>query len=216
MSRYLGASSHLLISPRRITVIFITSDIITFLIQAAGGSFTISANNQKRIETGQHIFDAGLALQLASFAFFTLVYLRFLYRVRKYQPDVWAKDMGKKWYKNWLSLAAALVVSCIGILVSPLLSQSRKYACSKFPFLRFVLSIVQSSFPRASTAISVQPSGFSMHSTHFRSGLLSPSMYLSGPVASFHQRNYLPEERTRNAEAPIHALKRGALKRSSD
>ena len=42
----------------------------------------------------------------------------FLFRVRKYSPDIWASGKGLKWYENWLSLAGALFVSCIGILVS--------------------------------------------------------------------------------------------------
>jgi len=117
MARYLGTDSHLLIPARRITVVFIVSDIATFLIQAAGGSSTVSANDQKRIEVGQHIFLAGLALQLLSFLIFTIIYIRFLLRVRRYEPAIWSKDAGKKWYIDWRSLAGALFVSCIGILV---------------------------------------------------------------------------------------------------
>lgn len=56
-------------------------------------------------------------MQLASFAFFTALYLRFLYRVRKYQPSVWRRDEGMAWYKDWRSLALALSISCVGILV---------------------------------------------------------------------------------------------------
>lgn len=63
------------------------------------------------------IFLAGLALQLASFAVFTFIYLLFLYRVYKHKPSAWSQDKGMPWYKNWLSLAGALSLSCVGILV---------------------------------------------------------------------------------------------------
>ena len=63
------------------------------------------------------IFLAGLALQLASFVVFVLIYLLFLYRVHKHKPSAWNQDKGMAWYKNWLSLAGALSLSCVGILV---------------------------------------------------------------------------------------------------
>ena len=68
-------------------------------------------------------------MQLASFAFFTLLYLRFLYRVHKYQPSVWRRDEGVAWYHNWLSLALALLISCIGVLVRLYLSLLGEREC---------------------------------------------------------------------------------------
>lgn len=46
-----------------------------------------------------------------------MLYVRFLYRVHKHEPKIWSQDKGKVWYKDWRSLAAALFVSCVGILV---------------------------------------------------------------------------------------------------
>lgn len=63
------------------------------------------------------IFLAGLIIQLISFAFFFLLYLRFLYRVYTKQASVWRRDEGKVWYRDWRSLALALFVSCLGVLV---------------------------------------------------------------------------------------------------
>ena len=57
---------------------------------------------------------------MLSFAFFTAVYLRFLWRVHKFEPDTWTRDAGKKWYYDWRALAGAMFVSCVGILVRPL------------------------------------------------------------------------------------------------
>jgi hypothetical protein len=66
LARYLNSPNHLLVPPHRITVVFIVSDVVTFLIQAAGGSATISANDQKRIETGQHVCTHNLLVDLPS------------------------------------------------------------------------------------------------------------------------------------------------------
>lgn len=67
---------------------------------------------------GRQVFLAGLAAQLLSFLSFSCIYLIFLYRLRKHDPEIWAMDTTKKWYNSWIALAGALLISCIGILVS--------------------------------------------------------------------------------------------------
>lgn len=118
LARWLGANTHVLIPPHRITLVFVCSDVATFLTQAAGGSISASAHDDAhKAQVGSRVFLVGLALQLASFAFFTCVYLRFLWRVRKHEPAMWTRDAGAKWYNDWRALAGAMFVSCIGILV---------------------------------------------------------------------------------------------------
>ncbi|TFK43477.1 RTA1-like protein [Crucibulum laeve] len=117
LARHLKADQHLLISPRRITIVFITSDITTFLIQAIGGAMSVSANAPDRALAGSRVFLAGLAAQLLSFFVFTCLYIVFLNRVRKYQPEVWNMDANKSWLTSWRTLAVVLFVSCIGILI---------------------------------------------------------------------------------------------------
>jgi len=116
ISRWLRGDDHLWISPRRITLVFVISDVVTFLIQAAGGSISIS-NNPTTAITGSHIFLAGLALQLASFVVFSVLYVRFLWRVYRHEPEQWSQNSGLPWYSDWRSLAGAQVISCIGILI---------------------------------------------------------------------------------------------------
>ncbi|KIY49274.1 RTA1-domain-containing protein [Fistulina hepatica ATCC 64428] len=117
LSRFLQCERHVIVNPRRITRIFVCSDITTFLIQAAGGGLSTTQNYNMSL-AGSHIFLAGLALQLLSFFIFTCVYLLFLYRIHKYERSVWERDCGiLPWYKNWLALAATLFLSCIGILI---------------------------------------------------------------------------------------------------
>lgn len=116
ISQWLGCGQYLLIPARRITLIFVMSDVITFLIQAAGGSISIS-NDVNTALAGSHIFLAGLALQLVSFLFFTVVFLLFLWRVYSNEKQIWSKDSSLVWYNDWRSLAFAQFLCCIGILI---------------------------------------------------------------------------------------------------
>ncbi|KAG8215615.1 RTA1 like protein-domain-containing protein [Butyriboletus roseoflavus] len=60
---------HSLIRPERTARYFIISDVTTFLVQGAGGSF-MTSTNPKTIKTGAYIVIAGLSLQTFSFALF--------------------------------------------------------------------------------------------------------------------------------------------------
>jgi hypothetical protein len=117
LARYLKCNELLLITPQRITATFITSDIVTFLIQAAGGGVSASADDTKTAKMGSRIFLIGLALQLASFVVFTTVYVVFLFRIYSQRSDLWKRDSAHKWYNDWRALAGALALSCIGILI---------------------------------------------------------------------------------------------------
>jgi hypothetical protein len=118
LARYLQCDKHLLITARRITVVFVSSDISTFLVQAVGGAMSVSsANNPSLALTGSRVFLAGLALQLLSFSIFTCVLVVFLNRVRTREPEIYMKDRGLVWYKDWRALAVTILVSCVGILI---------------------------------------------------------------------------------------------------
>ncbi|KAI0374517.1 RTA1-like protein [Pilatotrama ljubarskyi] len=116
LARYLKSHRHLLIPPQRITIVFVASDVTTFLIQAAGALLSIS-KNQQLSKTGEHIFLAGLALQLASFALFIMLALRFHYRIKTMDPHIWTVDAGKPWHQDWRMLGFVLLVSSVGILI---------------------------------------------------------------------------------------------------
>ena len=116
LSRWIRCDKHLLIKPQKITLVFVLSDVVTFLVQATGGSVSVS-NSATLSLTGSRIFLAGLALQLLSFLFFSLLYIRFLWRVYKLEDPVWVRDQAKPFLQDWRSLAIAMFISCIGILV---------------------------------------------------------------------------------------------------
>ncbi|CAA7266361.1 unnamed protein product [Cyclocybe aegerita] len=114
---HLNAGQYLLIPARRITVVFVLSDVITFLIQAGGGGISASADTASKKDLGSKVFLVGLAAQLCSFLAYTGIFLLFLYRVWKHQPKTWKKDENKDWANRWTTLAIALGISCVGILV---------------------------------------------------------------------------------------------------
>ncbi|KIK99568.1 hypothetical protein PAXRUDRAFT_822648 [Paxillus rubicundulus Ve08.2h10] len=116
LSRSVGCEAHVLVPVRRLTLIFILSDVTTFVIQAAGGGLTVS-NDYNTALTGAHIFLAGLVLQLVSFLSFSAITVRFLLRVRTHVPLAWNRDSKKGWHDDWRILAGALCISCVGILV---------------------------------------------------------------------------------------------------
>ncbi|KZO94796.1 RTA1-domain-containing protein [Calocera viscosa TUFC12733] len=113
LATWLDAGAQLVISPRRVTLVFVLSDVTTFCIQAIGGGMSVT-RDQATLTRGSHIFVAGLAMQLLSFFLFTLMYLRFLWRLRKLMPDTWNTA---KWYQSWKLLSFLLLLSCGGILI---------------------------------------------------------------------------------------------------
>jgi len=117
LAKYLGADQHLIVSSQKITRVYIASDIITFLIQAAGGTISSGANNVKHGLLGSRVFLAGLVSQLLSFSTFWCIYLIFLYRVYKHSPEIWTMDKAQPWYNSWRTLATVLFLSCIGIMI---------------------------------------------------------------------------------------------------
>ncbi|KAF8165290.1 RTA1-like protein [Crassisporium funariophilum] len=117
LASHIKADQHLIVSSRKITIVYVSSDVTTFLIQAVGGAMSASANDHHMALLGSRVFLAGLIAQLVSFFSFWCIYLVFLFKVRKHNPEIWTMDKDKKWYKSWRTLAGVLFISCIGILV---------------------------------------------------------------------------------------------------
>ncbi|KAJ7240330.1 RTA1-like protein [Mycena haematopus] len=117
LARYLECDKHLIVNPRRITIVFISSDITTFLIQAAGGSASIASNTVSQAKLGSNIFLAGLVLQLTSFLTFTCIFVVFIRRVYTREPERWTMHASKKWHQDWRTLAGAMTFSFAGILI---------------------------------------------------------------------------------------------------
>ncbi|KAH0840126.1 RTA1-domain-containing protein [Lanmaoa asiatica] len=135
LARHLSCTTHVLLPVRKLTLVFVSSDVTTFLIQASGGGISTSRNVTWE-QAGTHvrfhchslsaiflnsffgkIFLTGLVLQLASFTLFSCIYARFLYRVYTLERNAWEVDKTQPWHRDWRTLAATMAVSCICILI---------------------------------------------------------------------------------------------------
>jgi hypothetical protein len=65
------------------TIIFITCDFISLLLQAAGGAIASGANTASTDQMGINIMIAGLSFQVASLFLFILLCAEFGWRVRR-------------------------------------------------------------------------------------------------------------------------------------
>ena len=70
-------------SPKFYTITFITCDIISLLLQAAGGALAASQDASHPSDTGVNIMIAGLAFQVVSLTLFIVLGLEFAFRARK-------------------------------------------------------------------------------------------------------------------------------------
>jgi len=126
LCRHLKTGSLLIVlSPRRITRIFVVSDITTFLIQALGGSLTM-IDHVNTVLTGSHI-----SVRWASTAIGQLCLPRMRLSHIAYESIQKKEGVGdvKGIFRRWKAMvrrdlsvvrdwrACALVLSCIGILV---------------------------------------------------------------------------------------------------
>ncbi|KAJ7431606.1 RTA1 like protein-domain-containing protein [Mycena latifolia] len=114
----------MVIRPSRIVVMFVVSDVITFILQAAGGGALSSPSSAN---FGKLIMELGLGLQLGSFALFTVVLLLFAQRLRSRFPALWFSSRGirRTPFKvagtdpvdDWRILFWTMCLTCIGILI---------------------------------------------------------------------------------------------------
>ncbi|OXG79187.1 integral membrane protein [Cryptococcus neoformans A2-102-5] len=94
---------------RHISWIFIASDIITFLIQGAGGGLSASGSNDSA-ELGANLFLAGITIQMVSFIFFSCVWILFGIRVFTGDKQLWHRE-------GWKPLYFAMGFTCICFIV---------------------------------------------------------------------------------------------------
>jgi hypothetical protein len=83
-----------LLKPMHYSLIFIICDLISIVIQAAGGGLAaIAVENNKNTAPGTHVMVAGMAFQVCSMVTFILLFGHFMYRVytnegkRQFNPD---------------------------------------------------------------------------------------------------------------------------------
>ncbi|KAF4179334.1 hypothetical protein CNMCM8694_008128 [Aspergillus lentulus] len=75
--RLLNAGSLSLVRPNWLTKVFVTGDIISFLMQCGGGGLLAGAKTQDKVNMGQHMIIGGLFVQILFFGFFMVVSVTF-------------------------------------------------------------------------------------------------------------------------------------------
>ncbi|GAA6031804.1 hypothetical protein JCM8097_001998 [Rhodosporidiobolus ruineniae] len=120
------AQRALFIRSSLITKLFVTSDIVTFLLQAGGGG--MSAASSSMAKYGPKVALVGLFIQLICFLLFCTLFLVFVYRVRNNYPHLrhpaspfsirkFGGPLSAKLTSDWRPLAVVLGLTMIGILV---------------------------------------------------------------------------------------------------
>ncbi|KAK3330909.1 RTA1 like protein-domain-containing protein [Apodospora peruviana] len=111
------------IAPEMYTRIFIPCDVISLVLQAAGGAMaSIASHNGESVDTGDNIMIAGLAFQVFTLLLFIGCSIDFALKVyrrqRKYGADAFDQsDVARKTRGSWQfkGLLAALTISTICI-----------------------------------------------------------------------------------------------------
>jgi hypothetical protein len=76
-------AEHSRLKPKLYTYVFVGSDLISLILQAAGGAMASMANTKKDSDLGVHIMIAGLIFQVVSMTVFFAIWGDFALRVRK-------------------------------------------------------------------------------------------------------------------------------------
>lgn len=116
LSRHLHAEEYLLIKPNVITKLYVSSDVITLLVQATGGAMAGSDDVDKAKLAGK-IFLVGLILQLISFASYMMVFALFIYRMKSERVVQWNDTRTKPLRWHWKGIVWAVAISCLGITI---------------------------------------------------------------------------------------------------
>jgi len=131
LALYLGpetvAKRCLVFRASRIAKFFVTTDVVTFLIQAAGGGMS-AIDNPSTANAGHKIALVGVVVQAVAFCTFTCFLIYFGYRVKNLYPEKWhggarqpsgsvIKIFSKQPIADWRILYYGMLVACIGFIV---------------------------------------------------------------------------------------------------
>ncbi|KAI9649427.1 hypothetical protein NHQ30_002003 [Ciborinia camelliae] len=97
---------NLWVPPRWMTPIFVTCDVIAFLIQVFGAT-SATSKDPKTVQKGYNIMKVGLVIQLLCFGFFLVVSLRFHVVSKRFQNS-WPDTQWKKLLMA-INIASALI-----------------------------------------------------------------------------------------------------------
>ncbi|KAJ5835683.1 hypothetical protein N7447_001709 [Penicillium robsamsonii] len=106
----LQAESHAILKKKWLTKIFVTGDVMSFLLQGAGGGIQ-SSGSLDGMKTGERIIIAGLFVQIIFFGFFIVVAVLFDLKLRKYRiPRCFSGEVPWRKHLNILYAASTLIL----------------------------------------------------------------------------------------------------------
>lgn len=104
-------------SPRTYTVVFCTGDILSLVLQAAGGAIASTAKQHSTIQRGINIMLAGLSTQVASLALFVVICCDFAFRLYK-NPQSWSqKYVELYWSRRFSAFLCFLGLATLTIFI---------------------------------------------------------------------------------------------------
>ncbi|CAG7952486.1 unnamed protein product [Penicillium nalgiovense] len=106
----LQAESHAILKKKWLTKIFVTGDVMSFLLQGAGGGIQ-SSGSLDGMKTGERIIIAGLFVQIIFFGFFIVVAVLFDLKLRKYRiPRCFSGEIPWRKHLNILYATSLLIL----------------------------------------------------------------------------------------------------------
>ncbi|OQE23452.1 hypothetical protein PENFLA_c011G01606 [Penicillium flavigenum] len=106
----LQAESHAILKKKWLTKIFVTGDVMSFLLQGAGGGIQ-SSGSLDGMKTGERIIIAGLFVQIIFFGFFIVVAVLFDLKLRKYRiPRCFSGEVPWRKHLNILYATSLLIL----------------------------------------------------------------------------------------------------------
>ncbi|RAH72927.1 RTA1 domain-containing protein [Aspergillus aculeatinus CBS 121060] len=99
--RMVHAEQYAVIRLGWMTKIFVTGDVLSFLMQASGAGLMVSNSNDP--STGEHIIIGGLFVQIIFFGFFIITAIIFESRMRK-NPTGTAMELSGVWRRHMVAL----------------------------------------------------------------------------------------------------------------
>ncbi|USP81328.1 RTA1 like protein [Curvularia clavata] len=108
ITRGIHAEHHSLINPRNSTRIFVSGDILSFIVQGSAAGLMVTGKNAK---LGEGIVIAGLLIQIIMFGLFGVTAITFHKRVKR-KPTAWSSIKAMPWPNSMrmLFIVSALIM----------------------------------------------------------------------------------------------------------
>ncbi|OBT58494.1 hypothetical protein VE04_01206 [Pseudogymnoascus sp. 24MN13] len=115
------------IKPRTYTLVFISCDFLSLVLQGGGGGLTATANDMSGKQTGINIMIAGLIFQVVSLTFFMLLCTDFAFRLRRYPNKVNSSTISVRSTFKWKAFLICLATATVTIFVRSIFRAAELY-----------------------------------------------------------------------------------------